>query len=221
MPVRGNVSHDKELLHSSDPVKTTNTVCEASTLLDDKNKLKLITELLHQLNLAGLQREHEVCMAVQRVHITNFKFCSAWNTCNLTGEMCADSLHFLCDGVSYNIHKRFAYFAYCLWTCTHMAKLRQELAWEMTNLQTVSQQGPESAEAPGIPQAEVSKVSEVSEVSEASEASAALPAKQSSQDESGHGVEVQQHTAATLHTGFNVAYNYVCDVIRGTLVDFI
>lgn len=93
-----------------------------------------------------------------------------------------------------------------------MAKLRQELAREMTASQTASQQGPESAEAPGAPQAEVS---------EASEASAALPAKQSSQDESGHGVEVQQHTAATLHTGFNVAYDYVCDVLRGTLVDFI
>ena len=181
-------------------------------ILDEKNKLKKITELLQQLNLAGLQREYEVCTAVQRVHMTDFKLCSAWNTCNLTGEMCADSLHFLCDGVSYNIHKRFAYFAYCLWTCTHMAKLRQELAWEMTDLQTVSQQGPESAEAPGIPQAEVS---------EALEASAALPAKQSSPDESGHGVEVQQHTAATLHTGFNVAYDYVCDVLRGTLVDFI
>ena len=193
-------------------VSATNTMCEASMILDEKNKLKKITELLQQLNLAGLQREYEVCTAVQRVHMTDFKLCSAWNTCNLTGEMCADSLHFLCDGVSYNIHKRFAYFAYCLWTCTHIAKLRQELAWEMTNLQTVSQQGPESAEAPGIPQAEVS---------EASEASAALPAKQSSQDESGHGVEVQQHTAATLHTGFNVAYNYVCDVLRGTLVDFI
>lgn len=196
-------------------VPAANTMCDASMILDEKNKLKKITELLQQLNLAGLQREYEVCTAVQRVHMTDFKLCSAWNTCNLTGEMCADSLHFLCDGVSYNIHKRFAYFAYCLWTCTHMAKLRQELAWEMTDLQTVSQQGPESAEAPGIPQAEVS------EASEASEASAALPAKQSSQDESGHGVEVQQHTAATLHTGFNVAYDYVCDVLRGTLVDFI
>ena len=193
-------------------VPPTNTMCEASVILDEKNKLKQITELLQQLNLAGLQREYEVCTAVQRVHITDLKFCSAWNTCNLTGEMCADSLHFLCDGVSYNIHKRFAYFAYCLWTCTHMAKLRQELAREMTASQTASQQGPESAEAPGAPQAEVS---------EASEASAALPAKQSSQDESGHGVEVQQHTAATLHTGFNVAYDYVCDVLRGTLVDFI
>ena len=89
-------------------------MCEASVILDEKNKLKQITELLQQLNLAGLQREYEVCTAVQRVHITDLKFCSAWNTCNLTGEMCADSLHFLCDGVSYNIHKRFAYFAYCL-----------------------------------------------------------------------------------------------------------
>ena len=197
-------------------------MCEASMILDEKNKLKKITELLQQLNLAGLQREYEVCTAVQRVHMTDFKLCSAWNTCNLTGEMCADSLHFLCDGVSYNIHKRFAYFAYCLWTCTHMAKLRQELAREMTDLQAVSQQGPESTKAPDAP--ETTQISEISEISEILEAPAT---KQANEDESGHSVEVQQHphatqqTPATLHTGFNVAYDYVCDVLRGTLVDFI
>ena len=161
---------------------------EASMLLDEKNKLKLITELLQQLNLAGLQREHEVCMAVQRVHITDLKFCSAWNTCNLTGEMCADSLHFLCDGVSYNIHKRFAYFAYCLWTCTHITKLRQEVASEVC----------------------VAQVAQEAQV-----------------DASGNSVGVQEPTHATHHaheklnTAFHVAYAYVYDVLRGTLVDTI
>ena len=199
-------------------VPTTDTMCEASMILDEKNKLKKITELLQQLNLAGLQREYEVCTAVQRVHITDFKFCSAWNTCNLTGEICADSLHFLCDGVSYNIHKRFAYFAYCLWTCTHIVKLRQELTREMTDSRTVSQQGPEISEAPEAPKAP--------EISEAPEAPAA---KKAHGDESGHGHGVEvlqhqhatQHTPATLNTGFNVAYDYVCDVLRCTLVDFI
>ena len=181
-------------------------MCEASMILDEKNKLKQITELLQQLSLAGLQREYEVCTAVQRVHMTDLKFCSAWNTCNLTGEMCADSLHFLCDGVSYNIHKRFAYFAYCLWTCTHMPKLRQELAREMIESQTAVPQGSESAEA--------LEASDAPEAPQAPQAPEAPQAPQASE-------APQAHTPATLHTGFNVAYDYVCDVLRGTLVDFI
>ena len=191
MPARENVAHDKELVHSADPVKITNTLCEASMLLDEKNKLKLITELLQQLNLAGLQREHEVCMAVQRVHITDLKFCSAWNTCNLTGEMCADSLHFLCDGVSYNIHKRFAYFAYCLWTCTHITKLRQELASEVC-------------------------VAQVAQV--AQEAQEDTSGNSVGVQEPTHATH---HAYEKLNTAFHVAYAHVCDVLRGTLLDTI
>ena len=219
MPARGNVSHDKKIdkktVQSADAVKTTNTMCEASMLLDEKNKLKLITELLQQLNLAGLQREHEVCMAVQRVHITDLKFCSAWNTCNLTGEMCADSLHFLCDGVSYNIHKRFAYFVNCLWTCTHIAKLRQELASEVCVAQ-VAQGAQEAQEAQ-----EAQKAPEAQEAPEEQEAQGAQG------DASGNSVGVQEPTHATHHayeklnTAFHVAYAHVCDVLRGTLLDTI
>lgn len=171
---------------------------EAREVLPDfARNAKHVDNLLQQLNLVGLQREYEVCMAVQRVHIIDFKLCSAWNTCNLTGEMCADSMHFLCDGVSYNIHKRFAYFVYCLWTCTHITKLQQEVVGEVAAAEKNALVSSET----GIGVAGI----EVAGIGADTEGGRVLP----------------EHTLPTarvsLHNAYNVAYSYVCDVLRGTL----
>jgi len=97
------------------------------------DKVATINTYIENFRLQYLFSLHEVCKAVQNIDFCAIKHCSAWNTCNLTGELCAESVHFTSNGVAYNVHVRFKHFITCLWLSTHIHDLIEEQKKEFQN----------------------------------------------------------------------------------------
>ena len=95
-------------------------------LVDYSKKMMEVEDCLHGLKLAGFLSIEEVCRAIIGVEFSDIMESSAWNTCNLTGEVCAESIHFSYKGVFYNVHSRFRYFVNCLWLCMNVQRLQEQ-----------------------------------------------------------------------------------------------
>jgi hypothetical protein len=130
-------THDKRTCNTHNKEENDTKLCSNAIAPQVKfaNQIYQINNLIENFRLHHFAALYEVCNAIRCVHFSDLKTCSAWNTCNLTGELCAESIHFVSDGVAYNVHKRFAYFVTCLWLCTHIQELYVDRETELQSRQ--------------------------------------------------------------------------------------
>jgi hypothetical protein len=168
-------------------MQTNSTAQETKQNYYDSKVAKLNT-LIENFHLQHFCTLYEVCSAVKNVDFCAIKQCSAWNTCNLTGELCAESVHFVSNGVAYNVHNRFAYFITCLWLCTHIYELIQQQSREFDAIKQASQA-----------QDQINQVARIDQT---------LPMQ---------NMENIQDAQIALQRGFDVAYEFVYETMCKSL----